>query len=244
MINFHSNSEFFSFFIVFLSGFPLKGCKVLENDIIFQNTINDFQKFSSESNICLCPAAAFFDSFVKCVQIRIVPFGDQRALHQRCPGDLAAEFCDSSVMHRFVGVADSRNNPNVGCQLFGGTEILDIADHCQKRRSTFCSDSLHTCQVVKTVQMGTVIFYGIVQFFNTLVQTPDLIHHNTQFYIGYAVEMISQHLSQALFGRKFFPFQVDKVRRKQVVDLILQHRPQLYQFLMLYDKVLKNKTKH
>ncbi len=62
MINFHSDSEFFSFFIVFLSGFPLKGCEVLENNVIFQDTVNDFQKFSGESNVCLCPAAAFFDS--------------------------------------------------------------------------------------------------------------------------------------------------------------------------------------
>ena len=90
----------------------------------------------------------------------------------------------------FIGVADPWHDSDICCKLFGRTEIIHIADHRQQCGSPFGSDPLDTGQIVKAIHLGTVIRNGLVQFFNTLVQTPDLIDHDAKFHIADSIKMV------------------------------------------------------
>ena len=71
----------FGVFSFFSSSFQLNSSKILKDEFVFKDPINDFEEFPCQSNICFCPAPPCFDSFVKRMKIRIVSFRDQGTLN-------------------------------------------------------------------------------------------------------------------------------------------------------------------
>lgn len=142
--------------------------------MILKGSINDFKELPRQSNVYFCLSTASFDAFMKIEKERIVSFCNQRTLNQSCSCDLAAEFGDSSMIDRFVGITDTRDDPDVYGKLFCRTKIVNIPDNKpQSNRSPLCSSN---CQNHPFSNRCLQPRYPILQYFCSNCEFDQPLH--------------------------------------------------------------------
>ena len=102
--------------------------EVFEDPAIFERVIDDRQQLARGGDDGLARAATFLDALIEGIQVSRVPFGDEGALHQCRPHQLVAALGDPAAIVGVVGLADFWHDADIGRQLIGALEIIDVAD--------------------------------------------------------------------------------------------------------------------
>ena len=106
---------------------------------------------------------------------------------------------------------------------------MDIADCREQSRRPFRTDSFNGFQILETVHLTAMILNRLIQFFNALIQTANLLDDHEQFRISNRIEMKTQRLPKPGLRGQLLPFQNNEIGGQQIVDLVFQDGTQLNQ---------------
>ena len=203
--------------------------EVREDPVVLQGVVDHAQELLGQGDDRLAGPAAGLDLVVELRQVGAVAHGNQGALHQGRPRQFRPAFGNPPGAFGLVAVADPGHDAEVGRQLPGMGEVVDVADHRQHHGRPQVADALDAPQVLVAGQFRPLGLDGLLQLGDARVAGTDLAHDHPQFGHHDGVEFHRQHLVQAgIAGQGFLP-QVDPMRRKDVVHLVLQGRPLLDQ---------------